>query len=232
MASGLVLAPLLASCSALLLELTPLPSDSPSPPSNTTLLWQGKLYSATSLPRPQASHRLLEAEERADGFWFNLIASVCLVCFAGIAAGCTMGILSLDHLTLNLKLQEGTPCEREWAAAILPVVKRHHLLLVALLLCNACANEALPIFLDRLVDEKTAILLSVTCVLIFGEILPSAVMTGPKQLQIAARLAPLVKFLMLITFPISYPLAKLLDSLLGHGEGSTPSSCLPSLISL
>ena len=55
----------------------------------------------------------------------------------------------------------------------------------------------------------------------FGEILPSAVMTGPKQLQIAAALSPLVKALMLGTSPISYPMAKLLDLVLGHGDGMT-----------
>ena len=55
------------------------------------------------------------------------------------------------------------------------------------------ANEALPIFLDRLVPEYVAILISVTMVLIFGEILPSAVFSGPRQLQLAAVAAPLVK---------------------------------------
>ncbi|TYJ27186.1 hypothetical protein E1A91_A07G169200v1 [Gossypium mustelinum] len=36
-------------------------------------------------------------------------------------------------------------------AKILPVVKKQHLLLSTLLLCNAAAMEALPIFLDSLV---------------------------------------------------------------------------------
>lgn len=35
--------------------------------------------------------------------------------------------------------------------------------------------QALPIFLDKLVDPVTAVLLSVTVVLVFGEILPQAV---------------------------------------------------------
>ena len=41
-------------------------------------------------------------------------------------------------------------------------------------------------------------------------------MTGPLQLRIAASLVPLVKLLMIITLPISWPLAKLLDRVLGH----------------
>lgn len=34
-----------------------------------------------------------------------------------------------------------------------------------------------------------AVVISVTMVLLFGEILPSAVMTGPKQLQLSAAMA-------------------------------------------
>ncbi|KAL1529637.1 hypothetical protein AB1Y20_000579 [Prymnesium parvum] len=209
------------------LELTPLSSQTHRAAQESIIVWNGQSYTARQLPLPHVeSHvpRHLEAEpelESGSEFWFNLFVSIGLVCLAGIAAGCTMGILSLDQLTLNLRLLEGTPSERAWAAAILPVVQQHHFLLVALLLCNACANEALPIFLDRLVDEKTAIIISVTCVLVFGEIMPSAIMTGPKQLQIAATLAPLVKGMMLITSPISYPMAKLLDLILGHGDGMT-----------
>lgn len=48
------------------------------------------------------------------------------------------------------------------------VLSRPHLLLVTLLLVNAAAMEALPIFLDRLVSPVAAIILSVTAVLFFG----------------------------------------------------------------
>ena len=175
------------------LELTPLELSAPSASLvEEVISWNGQRYSAkvaeqakaTSIARKRGFARLLgeDEEEELSGaeYWMNVAISVGLVCFAGIAAGCTMGILSLDPLTLNLKLLEGSANEQEWAKAVLPVVSRHHHLLVALLLCNACANEALPIFLDKVLSETQAILVSVTCVLIFGEILPSAVMTGPK----------------------------------------------------
>ena len=56
------------------------------------------------------------------------------------------------------------------ASSILPLIKQHHLLLVTLLLYNALAMEALPIFLEALVPDWVAVLLSVTLVLIFGEV--------------------------------------------------------------
>lgn len=40
---------------------------------------------------------------------------------------------------------------------------------------SLCASQALPIFLDKLVDPVTAVLLSVSVVLVIGEILPQAV---------------------------------------------------------
>ena len=54
----------------------------------------------------------------------------------------------------------------------MPILSRHHWLLVTLLLCNALALETLPIFLDRIIPSQYAILLSVTAVLIFGEVVP------------------------------------------------------------
>ena len=46
---------------------------------------------------------------------------------------------------------------------------------MTLLLCNAAAMEALPIFLDRLLNPLAAILISVSAILVFAEILPQAV---------------------------------------------------------
>lgn len=80
-----------------------------------------------------------------------------------------MGLLSLDLMTLKIMREGGTPKERKHAAKIYPLVSRHHLLLVTLLLGNAAAVEAMPIFLDKLSDPVTAIVISVTAVLIFGE---------------------------------------------------------------
>ena len=93
---------------------------------------------------------------------------------------------------------------KQCAARVLPLIKRHHLLLVTLLLMNATANEALPIFLDKIVSEAVAIILSVTLLLIFAEIIPSAVFTGPAQLKIAAAFVGIVWVFVGLFFPIGY----------------------------
>ena len=202
----------------------------------SVVAWQGRTYTARPVSpvassRRRRRRRLFTEEEpcEAEGLlqpgdpeFLTCLLWVCaLITIAGLMAGCTMGVLSLDPLILKLRQLEGSDSEKRWANAVLPVLESHHQLLVALLLCNAGANEALPIFLDKMVDEKTAVLISVSCVLIFGEILPSAIMTGPHQLQIAAALAPAIRLILAITSPISWPMAKLLDCWLGHTDGMT-----------
>ncbi|CAK4678189.1 hypothetical protein LEN26_013861 [Aphanomyces euteiches] len=154
-------------------------------------------------------------------FYFALGVVVALICIAGLMAGLTMGLLSLDKLNLQILKLEGSDSEKQRALRVLPLVKRHHLLLVTLLLFNAAANEALPVFLTRLVPESHAIIISVTCVLLFGEILPSAVFTGKSQLAIAAGLVPFVNCLLVVGFPIAYPISKVLDWCVGEDHDVT-----------
>lgn len=172
------------------------------------------------IPLVEEDERFLSAVgEQEDWFYIKncLLATLC-VTVAALAAGLTMGLMSLDPLMLNIKMRAAaTQSERQQAATLLPVVQQHHLLLVTLLLLNAMANEALPLFLDNLVPSYLAIIFSVTLVLFFGEIIPSAVFTGPNQMRLASRLIPLVRLVMCLLLPISYPIAKMLDCVL-HDE--------------
>jgi metal transporter CNNM len=81
---------------------------------------------------------------------------------------------------------------------------------------NSIANEALPLFLHEIVSPVAALTISVTAVLIFGEILPSAIFTGPNQLAIGAAMSPIVWFFIYAFYIIAYPIAILLDALLGE----------------
>lgn len=140
---------------------------------------------------------------------------VALVIFSGMMAGLTLGLLSLDKMDLEVIKRSGTDHEKWLVAKIEPVVRRPHYLLATLLLCNAAAMETLPIFLDRLLNPVAAILISVTAILIFGEIIPQAVCKR-YGLTIGAYLAWLVRLLMLITGIITWPIGKILDWMLGE----------------
>ncbi|KAJ4773809.1 CBS domain protein (DUF21) [Rhynchospora pubera] len=147
-------------------------------------------------------------------FWLYLLICCGLVAFAGIMSGLTLGLMSLSIVDLEVLVKAGKPEDQKNAAKILPVVKNHHLLLCTLLIGNALAMEALPIFLDKLLPAWGAILISVTLILAFGEIIPQSVCTR-YGLKVGAKMAPLVRVLVVIIFPIAYPISKLLDWILG-----------------
>jgi len=71
---------------------------------------------------------------------------------------------------------------------------------------------------EVLVSPLVAVVLSVTLVLFGGEIIPSAIFTGPNKIKLASQMTPLVRFVMFVLWPIAYPIAKILDHLLHHDE--------------
>ncbi|XP_051183530.1 DUF21 domain-containing protein At5g52790 isoform X3 [Lolium perenne] len=150
-------------------------------------------------------------------FWVYLMSCAGLVMFAGLMSGLTLGLMSLSIVDLEVLSKAGTPQDRRNAARIMPVVKNQHLLLCTLLIGNSLAMEALPIFLDSLVPSWGAVLISVTLILAFGEIMPQAICTR-YGLSMGAKAAPIVRVLLVLFFPVAYPISKLLDWLLGKGH--------------
>ncbi|KAF7134734.1 hypothetical protein RHSIM_Rhsim08G0089700 [Rhododendron simsii] len=102
-------------------------------------------------------------------FFIQIVAIVMLVLFAGLMSGLTLGLMSMSLFDLEVLAKSGTPKDSLHASKILPVLRQQHLLLCTLLVSNAAAMEALPIFLDNLVPDLGAILISVTLILLFGE---------------------------------------------------------------
>ena len=97
----------------------------------------------------------------------DLVGALGCGLLAACAAGLTMGVVSLDEVDLRVKARCGSDDEKAYATRLLPLIEHqpHHQLLVTLLLLNALANEALPLFIDELVPGLYAILISVTVVL-------------------------------------------------------------------
>jgi metal transporter CNNM len=98
------------------------------------------------------------AEFSTTTHWIDLGMTLFCISCAALAAGLTIGLVSVDRNELRLMQINGTPEQKQQAAKILPLIKDHHWLLVTLFLFNAVANEALPIFLSGLVPEYLAIM--------------------------------------------------------------------------
>ncbi|KAI4349547.1 hypothetical protein L6164_010125 [Bauhinia variegata] len=165
-------------------------------------------------------------------WWFTYAGISCfLVIFAGIMSGLTLGLMSLGLVELEILQRSGTSTEKKQAAAILPVVQKQHQLLVTLLLCNAAAMEALPLYLDKIFHPFVAVLLSVTFVLVFGEIIPQAVCSR-FGLYVGANFVWLVRVLVIICYPIAFPISKVLDAVLGHDDVLFRRAQLKALVSI
>ncbi|KAJ1310785.1 hypothetical protein OPQ81_009305 [Rhizoctonia solani] len=170
----------------------------------------------------------LKAEEPEEpigsaGFWGKMIVSMALVLLGGAFAGLTLGLMGLDELHLRVLEQSSDDLnERKNANKVLRLMKKgRHWVLVVLLLGNVIVNESLPIFLDSAIGGGVAaVAISTVMIVIFGEIIPQAV-CARYGLQIGAASAPLVLCMMYIFAPIAWPIAKLLDWVLGNDETNT-----------
>ncbi|KAK6936782.1 CNNM, transmembrane domain [Dillenia turbinata] len=176
----------------------------------------------TPLPiLPIFAHRSSNNKMRDDDvpccepeFWLFMIICFVLVAAAGLASGLALGLLSFSQIDLEVLIKAGQPHERKNAAKIVHIVKNQHLLLCTLLIGKSLAMEALPIFLDSILPTWAAILISVTLEMTFAEVLPQAV-CARYGLSFGAKLSTLVRLLLLVLFPIAYPISRLLDWLLG-----------------
>lgn len=135
-----------------------------------------------------------------------------LIAASGIFSGLTIGLMGLS---VN-EVQRASDLGDRNAVRVLPIVRRGNLLLVTLLLGNTAVNATLSIFLGSVVGEGIAAgVISTGLILIFGEILPAAVLTR-HALVVGGRVAWLVKLFMILFYPVAGPIAAVLDRALGE----------------
>ena len=140
-----------------------------------------------------------------------------LTIIAGCVSGLTLSLFSLDENYLNAVAKGPNHKLASRARRVLILVNNPHWLLITMLVMNAGAVEAMPIILDEILNPIAAVAISVTLVLIFGEIIPQALFIRHALLCGSIFYLPL-RFLMILTSPISYTVGMLLDRLVGHRE--------------
>jgi metal transporter CNNM len=151
----------------------------------------------------------------SGAWWFDAFVAIFCTVTSAFMSGLTVGLIGLDKLTLEINATTD-PVAKKRADIILPVTSKHHWMLVTLMFINAIVMETLPIYVDKMVPELLAISICVFLELIAGEVIPMAVCSGPKQVQIAEMCAPGVNLLMWLTSPVSWPIGQVLDKLLGE----------------
>ncbi|MBN3326710.1 CNNM1 protein, partial [Atractosteus spatula] len=162
---------------------------------------------------------VVERSPEAD-VWLQVIVSLLLLGFSAVFSGLNLSLLALDPVELRVIQNSGTDKEQKHARRIQSVRKHGNYLLCTLLLGNTLINASLAVWMSHIFGVTWLSILACTFGIFFvGEILPHSV-ASRHGLAIASKTIWVTRLLMLISFPISYPISKLLDAVL-HQEISS-----------
>ena len=133
------------------------------------------------------------------------------VALSATCSGLNIALMSLEVADLKRKAKLGN----KDAQRALPLRKNVHLTLAAILFTNVAAVSATSLFMESKLNGLLAGALSTLLIVVFGEILPQAFFSS-RALRVFAMLTPLLKLMIIITYPVSKPLQLLLDKLFGQ----------------
>jgi metal transporter CNNM len=134
-----------------------------------------------------------------------------LVFFSALFSGLTLGFFSLNKDDLKRRAKLGD----KRALKVYNLRENGNLLLCTFLIGNVSVNAILAVFLSSIASSFFAGLLSTGLIVIFGEIIPQATFSR-YALFLGYKLAWLVVILKYVFLPVSWPIAKFLDKILGE----------------
>ena len=156
-------------------------------------------------------------------FGVQILLIIILILLSALFSGLTLGLMGLDKTGLEIVMSGDDEVNARYAKRIYPIRKNGNLLLCTLLLGNVAVNALLSILTAENFGGLVGFLASTFLIVIFGEILPQAVCSR-HALRVGSATVPLVRVIMVLFFPIAFPLGWLLDKLLGQELATTYSS--------
>jgi len=145
------------------------------------------------------------------GHFGVFLAVLILIVLSSLFSGLTLGLFTLNTDGLRRKAELGD----KRAEKIFNVRKNGNLLLCTLLIGNVTVNSILSILLGSITSGVVASFVSISLIVVLGEIFPQAIFAR-NALDFGARFVWLVKIFVFIFYPIAKPLSMLLDRLLGE----------------
>ncbi|CAI5715632.1 unnamed protein product [Hyaloperonospora brassicae] len=150
-----------------------------------------------------------------------------LIVLSAISSGLTLGLMSLDKVSLDVIVRAGDRPEAtieeqtkaQAARRILPVRADSNLLLTTLVLTTVAVNSLLSILMVDLTSGVVGFFASTALILVFGEILPQSICSR-HALSIGSTFVPVVKVLRLVLYPLTKPVSYTLDRVVGEDVGT------------
>ncbi len=143
----------------------------------------------------------------------TVLITFLLLTSAAVCSGLNIAIMSLNLGELRRKAKIGN----KQAKKVLPLRENAHLTLAAILLSNVGFASATAIVLSDQLNGFVAGIISTLLLVVFGELLPQALFVR-RALSFCARFVWLLRFMIIITFPIAKPLQLIMDKLFGDGS--------------
>lgn len=145
----------------------------------------------------------------------DIALSVGLLVLSGLFSGLTLGLMSLDVNSLEIVISGGSDNDKIYAEKILPLRKKGNLLLCTLLLGNTLVNALIAILSASFTSGLVGALLSTAFIVVFGEITPQSVCSR-YGLYIGSKTANIVRFFIILLYPVAFPISRVLDWALGQ----------------
>lgn len=143
----------------------------------------------------------------------DLLYVIFLIALAAVCSGLNISLISLSPNDLKRKAKLG---DRR-AKRVLPLRQNAHLSLASILLVNAGAASTTPLVLHNHLNGISAVAISTFLLVIFGELAPQALFTK-HALSLCSYFSPLLKLMIIATYPISKPLQLGFDRVVGRQD--------------
>ncbi|XP_042358187.1 metal transporter CNNM1 [Plectropomus leopardus] len=159
---------------------------------------------------------VVERPPEAD-VWLQAGVSVLLLGLSALCSGLNISMLALDPVELRVLQNSGTEKEQKYARKIESVRKHGNYILCTVVLGNVLTNTCFVVWMCQILGMTALSTASCTFGIFFiGEILPHS-LASRHNLAIASKTLCATRLLMLVFFPIAYPVSKILDIML-HQE--------------
>ena len=139
--------------------------------------------------------------------WLGIV--ICVL-HSAMFSGLNLAFFSLTRLRLEVEASAGNP----GAIKVLALRKDPNAVLTTVLLGNVSINVLLTLLSDSVLAGVSAFLFSTLVITAFGEILPQAYFSR-NALRVTTVLSPVFRFYQIVLYPITWPVSKLLDRMLG-----------------